>query len=53
MNLRILTEADYLRAHVTEIVADRRARTLTFGNLRHLVMAIFKKYVAAPMQNRG
>ncbi len=53
MNLRILTEADYLRAHITVIAAERRGRKPSFHNLKHLVNRILKKYAAAPMQNRG
>lgn len=53
MNLQILTEADYLRAHITVIAANRRPRKPSFHNFKHLVNRILKKYAAAPMQNRG
>ena len=53
MNSRILTEADYLRAHITVIAADPRRKTPNFHNLKHLVNRILKKYPAAPMRNRG
>jgi hypothetical protein len=53
MNLRILTEADYLRAHITVIVANRHRRKPSFHNFKHLVNRILKKYTAAPVQNRG
>jgi len=53
MNLQILTEADYLRAHITVIAAIPRRRKPNFHNLMHLVNRILKKYTAAPMQNRG
>jgi hypothetical protein len=53
MNLQILTEADYLRAHITVIAANRRRRKPSFHNFKHLVNRIVKKYTAAPTQNRG
>ena len=43
----ICTEADYLRAHLTVIVAESRHRNAALDNLKQTVTSILKKWIAA------
>jgi len=43
----ICTEADYLQAHLTVIVAESRHRNPALDNLKQKVTSILKKWIAA------
>jgi hypothetical protein len=53
MRLRICTEADYLRAHITIIGEESRPRNAFFRSLKHLLTSILKKWTAAPTRIPG
>jgi hypothetical protein len=53
MRLQIGTEADYLRAHLTVIVAGSRGRNSALRNLKERVTSILKKWLAAVLKERG
>jgi hypothetical protein len=53
MGLQIGTEADYLRAHLTVIVAGSRSRNSALRNLKQRVTSILKKWLAAVPKERG
>jgi hypothetical protein len=43
--LKICTEADYLQAHLTVIVAESRDRNLALDNLKQKVTSIMMKWI--------
>jgi hypothetical protein len=53
MRLQIGTEADYLRAHLTVIVARSRGRNSALRNLKERATSILKKWLAAVLKERG
>ncbi len=45
--LKICTEADYLQAHLTVILAESRRRNPAFHNLKKWLTSVLKKWITA------